>query len=265
MISFGKVLFRHSIVLGVLLHFLFASLQLNAQQKQDSAKIETNKDERKLIREGNNLYNNKKYSDAEIRYRKSLEKNKNSTVGSYNLGNTLYKEGKYDEAISRFNQNSDQKMPKDLRAKNLHNLGNAYMQAEKYEDAVNAFKNSLKANPEDKDTRYNLAYAMSKLQQQQQQQQQQKDNKDNKDNKDQKDKQQQQGKDKDQKDKQQQQQQQQQKEQKEQEQKQAQQKQQKISKEDAERMLQALKNDEQKLQKRMNMKEGERVRISKNW
>ena len=168
------------------------AFNVSAQQKTDSIKIETQKDERKLIREGNDLYNKKKFADAEIQYRKSLEKNKESTVGTYNLGNSLYKEGKFDEAVSRYSQNINQKMPSELKAKNYHNLGNALMESKKYEEAVDAYKNALKASPDDKDTRYNLAYAMSKLQQQQQQQKQQQQKDQNKDNKDQKQQQQQQ-------------------------------------------------------------------------
>src|ERR1043165_8949885 len=60
--------------------------------------------EQKYIRDGNNAYSSKKYNDSEIKYRKSLEKNKESTTGVFNLGDALYKQGKYDEAADKFKQ-----------------------------------------------------------------------------------------------------------------------------------------------------------------
>jgi tetratricopeptide (TPR) repeat protein len=214
--------------------------------------------ERKLVRDGNKQYESGKYSDAEINYRKSLDKNKSSYTGTYNLGDALYQQKKFDEAASHFNSSASLTRDKKSLSKTYHNLGNALVESKKYEESVQAYKNALKLNPEDNDTRYNLAYAQSMLKQQQQQQRQQ--NKDNKDNKDKKDQQQQQ-QEKDKKDQQQQQKQ----DQKDQQAKQQQQQQQKISKEDAERILKALKNNENDLQKKLAKKEGEKVRIDKQW
>ena len=144
----------------------------------------------------------------------------------------------------------------------------SYLQDKKYEESINAFKQSLKLNPKDNDTRYNLAYAQSMLRQQQQQSKNDK-NQDKKD-KQQQD-QQQNGQQQKDKDKQQQDQNkdsaQQQKEEKGKEDKGKQQKgsKQEISKEDAEKILQALNNDEKNLQKKMIKKEGNRIPIDKNW
>lgn len=219
--------------------------------------------EKSLVRKGNRDYKKGDFSEAELQYRKSIEKNNKTQEGKFNLGDALYKQGKYDEAAGTFQNLSNEKPDKDLKAKSFYNQGNALLKAEKYQESANAYKESLKINPNDEDARYNYVYALSKLRQQQQQQQQQdknkKDNKDknkdqqkNQDKKDDKknDKNQQQNQNQQQKD---------QKDQKEQAQ------QPKISKEDAERMLQAVNNDEKELQKKMAKKEGARVRIEKQW
>jgi Ca-activated chloride channel homolog len=207
--------------------------------------------ERKLIREGNKLYKVKKFTDAEVNYKKSLNANKDSKTGMFNLGDAYYKQGKYEEAAQQFQPLiADKKISNSEKAKAYHNLGNSYLQSKKYEESINAYKNALKLNSKDNDTRYNLAYAQSMLQQQQQQQQQNKDDKKNEDKNQQQQKQQEQQK--------------QEQQQKEEQQKQAQQKQ-KISKEDAEKMLQALNNDEKNTQKKLNKKESTRIAIEKNW
>jgi len=173
----------------------------------------------KYIRDGNSNYEDSKFKEAEINYRKALEKSPNSLKGTYNLGNSQYKQQNFKEASQSY-----EKLAGDPKNKNLsqlyHNLGNAYLQSDKYRESVEAYKQALRINPKDEDTRYNLAYALTKLQQQQNQNQQ---------------------------NKQQQKQNQQQQQQQEQNQKQDQQKQnQKMSKQDADRMLNALRNNEKR-------------------
>ena len=225
--------------------------------------------EKKLIRDGNKQYQNKKYNESEINYRKSLEKNKNSFEGEFNLGDALYKQGKYEEATDKFTDLANKEKDKEHLSKVYHNLGNSLLQQKKYPESVEAFKNSLKNNGKDVDTKYNLAYAQSMIRQQQQQQQQQQNDKDNKENKDQKNqesKSQENKENKDDKNKQQQGQEQQEKESKEKKEQQAgKPKEQKISKEDAERILQALKNDEKETQKKLSRKEARRMSIEKDW
>ena len=183
----------------------------------------------KLLRSGNKLYNNGKFKEAEIDYRKSFEKNKDYYKGMFNLGDALYKQNNYTESANVFkllSQNND--LDKTVKSKAFHNLGNSLLQDKKYEESINAYKNALKLKPNDTDTKYNLAYAQKKLIQQQQQLQQNKDNKDNKD-------QQKQNQPQDNKDK------------KEDKKEQQQQQKNEISKEDAEKMLNALLNQEKNL------------------
>lgn len=208
--------------------------------------------DKKLIRDGNKMFEQKKYNDAEVSYKKSLNKNQKSVEGNFNLGDAYYKQGKFDEAVKQFENVNAQKLDDKTRAAALHNLGNTLVQNKKYEDAVKAYKEALKANSKDDDTRYNLAYAQSMLRQQQQQQQQQQQNQDKKDDK--KDQQQQQQNQQDQK----------KQDEKKQQQKQQQQKQQ-ISKEDAERILQALNNDEKNKHKKGKQAEAGKADFDKDW
>ncbi|MDD2528087.1 MAG: tetratricopeptide repeat protein [Lentimicrobium sp.] len=208
--------------------------------------------ERGMLRQGNKLYEDEKFNEAEIEYRKALEKAQTSVKGNYNLGNALYKQEKFDEAVNSLSNANAMIKETDtqLKAKALHNLGNALLKADKLPESIEAYKQSLRLNPADNDTRYNLAYAMQKLQQQQQQQQSQ-NNQDNKDKND--DKNQQQNQKDQQQDDQQDQDQQQQKPQ--------------ISKQDAERMLQALKNDEQKTLDKVNRQKvkATNAKVEKDW
>jgi Ca-activated chloride channel family protein len=220
--------------------------------------------EKKFIKEGNELFENKKFKEAEKSYQKALQKNKGSYKATFNLGDAYYKQGKYEEAAQQFQELTHRATYGDTLSKAYHNLGNALLKSKKYEESANAYKNALKNNPNDEETRYNLAYAQQMLKQQQEQQKKDKEKKnkdkdkdkkdknkkDNKDNKD-KDKKDDQKKDQQNKDK---------KDKKEQQQPD------KISKEDAQRLLDALQNDEKNIQDRLKKgKQGIKVKIEKDW
>jgi len=207
--------------------------------------------EKKFIHEGNKQYENKKYSDAEKNYDQALNKNKDSYKSIFNLGDAYYKQNKFEEAAEQFQALTHKATSKDTLSKAYHNLGNSLLKSKKYQESVDAYKNALKNNPNDEDTRYNLSYAQQMLKQQQQQQQKQ--NKDKKDKKDNKDKKKQDKKNQDKKDN---------KEQKKQEQPQNQ-----ISKEDAKRLLDALQNDEKNLHDKMKKQQvsGVKGQIEKDW
>lgn len=204
--------------------------------------------EAKLIRNGNDLYKKGQYKDAEVSYRKSLEKNKNNYKAQFNLGDALYKQKNYTESSKIFQSLANQDLSKDIKAKAYHNLGNSLLQQKKYEESIQAYKNALRNKPDDNETKYNLEYAKKKIiQQKQQQQKQQQQNKDKDKNKDQKQNQSDQNKDQN-KDKQQQQQ------------------QNKISKEDAKRMLQAMNNNDKNVQDKLKKVAGKgKALIEKDW
>ena len=221
--------------------------------------------EKKYIHNGNQLYQQKKYAEAEANYRQSVEKTKESVAGNFNLGDALYKQKKFDNAAQKFTEIATASKDQAVRAKAYHNLGNALLEAKKLEESIAAYKKSLINNPKDDQTRYNLAYAQEKLKQQQQQNKNDKNKDKNKDKKDQdknqqdKDKKNQEQKDQqNKKDKQEQ-------DKKDQQQQQPQPDQ--LSKEDAERMLEALKNEEKNTQDKLKNKKSKGVkgRIVKDW
>ena len=128
------------------------------------------KAERKNVREGNKLYETEKFTEAEIAYRKSLEVNPRSSEGTYNLGNALYKQKKFPEAAEQYQLLAGQgeKMietpeGKARLAEIYHNVGNIGMQSKEYAKSVEAYKQSLRLNPKDDETRYNLALAQKML------------------------------------------------------------------------------------------------------
>lgn len=121
------------------------------------------------IRNGNKYYNSGKFTEAEIEYRKGQEKNKNSFEANFNLANSLFRQEKYSEAINQYStaralsENDKMKL-----AAGFHNAGNALLGENKLEESIEAFKNSLRNNPNDNETRYNLAYTQALLKKQQQ-------------------------------------------------------------------------------------------------
>ena len=241
--------------------------------------------ERSLVRRGNRDIEKERYHDAEIKYRKALEENRLMEEAGFNLGNSLYLQDKYQEADSQYYDIASRAKNDSLKEASYYNLGNSFYKSEQYDGAVQAYKQALRINPDDEDARYNLAMAQKKLKdsegqnggqnqdqqnqdQQQQNQDQQQQNQDqqqqNQDQQQQNQDQQQQNQD-EQQSQEQQQQQGQQDEQQDGEQQEAQQM--LISKDDAERMLEALKNNEQKtLQKVQESKsKGQKVKIDKDW
>ena len=206
------------------------------------------------IRHGNRQYNKDNFEQAEVDYRRGMEKNNNSYEAHYNTGNALFRQNKYPEAAEEFikaAQLIDPKKDKQKAAKTYHNLGNSLFAQQQYDKAITAYQQSLRANPKDDDTRYNMVKAMQLLQQQQQQQQ-------NQQNQDQQQQQQQQQQEQ-QQDQQEQNQDQQQQEQ------QQQQDEQNMDKETAEQILQALEQDEQETQEKLQRQQGSKRRVEKEW
>jgi len=221
--------------------------------------------ERKFIRQGNKEYKDEKFDESELLYRRALDKDKESYAGEFNLGDALYKQEKFEDAARNFKELTENEEDPIKLSQLYHNLGNSHLQANQLEESIESYKNALRNNPLDEETRHNLAFAQNMLQQQQEQQQQQDQNKDEQDQKDQEQDQQEQNQDQDQQDQEQQEQNQDQ-DQQDQEQQQKEQQQQ-ISKEDAARMLQALQQDEQKLQEKLQKEkaQAQRVSVLKDW
>ena len=145
-------------------------------QEIDSEKME--REARENVREGNVLYNQLKFSEAEVAYKKALSKTPNYPKASYNLGNAIYQQNRNKEAVAQFEILEKTAPDKMSKAEAYHNMGNSFMKEKQYDKAVASFKNSMRNNSKDEETRYNLALAQELLEEQNQ------DNKDNKDNKD---------------------------------------------------------------------------------
>ena len=125
---------------------------------------------KKLIKEGNNLYNDSSYNMAEMKYRKSLEKDQDYFNAAFNLADAIYKQNRFEESTSLFDALKDNARNNEDLARINHNLGNSYLKENKLEEAIEEYKSSLRLNPNDEETRYNLAYAQKMKQQQDQQQ-----------------------------------------------------------------------------------------------
>lgn len=227
---------------------------------------------RSLINGGNDKYADKNFADAEVDYRKALERDIATVPGHFNLGNSLYKQDKYDESIKSFEDAIQKSETISAKAKAYYNLGDAYVKSEKYREAVKAFTESLKLNPTDFDAKYNLSYSLNKLRDQQQQQQNQKNDKNQDKNKDKQDqnKQEQQNQDQnkqeqDKKDQDQQNQDNQDQQQQNRQQQRSQQQERQMSKADAERILEVLKNNEKEVQKKLRPRAASRTKTEKDW
>jgi Ca-activated chloride channel family protein len=239
---------------NILLVFLFLiiSVALNAQT------------DKKYIRKGNREYGNSKFSESEILYRKAIDNSKPSADAIFNIGDALYKQNKFEDAGKQFIENANLNESKEKKAAGLYNLGNSMLKANKLNESIEAYKNSLKLNPSSKETKFNLAYAQDMLKQQEEQKkQQEKDKKDQKkddkkqdENKDKNDKNKDQNKDQDNK-----------KDDQQKDQNKDQQQQQSVSKEDAQRLLNALANDEKNVQEKVKLAKAakEKVKTVKNW
>lgn len=187
--------------------------------------------ERKFVRGGNELYNKQDFEKAEVEYRKALDKEAESYEAAFNLGDALYKQKKYDEALQQFVNLAKQETNPEKLGELYHNIGNTLLSMEKIDESIEAYKESLRNRPGSEETKYNLEFARHKKQQNQQDQ-----NKDQ--NKDRNKEQQQQPN--------------------------------KISKEDAQRLLEALQNDEKKVQEKVQkekvqQQKAKKMKIEKDW
>ena len=134
------------------------------------------KTDRDYIRSGNKLYNDSLFIKAEVDYRKALEINPKSTDAMFNLANTLLMQQKANEAMEQFESVAKIEKDKSKLAEIYHNMGVILHVNKQYPQCIEAYKESLRNNPKDDETRYNLALAQKMLKDQQQQQQDQQQN-----------------------------------------------------------------------------------------
>lgn len=228
--------------IGMVLLLLMAAVTVSAQ-----------KAERDFVRKGNRFFKDSVYVDAEVNYRKALEVNPKSTISMFNLGNTLAQQNKLQEAMEQYVAATKIEKDKDGLAQIYHNMGVIFQSQKDYAKAVEAYKQSLRNNPKDDETRYNLALAQKMLKDQQQNQQNQQQNQDDQ----QQDKEQQDKKDQNQD---------QQQNQEQQQPPQQQKKDNEMSKENAEQLLNSVMQDEKDVQDKVKKQQViQGGRLEKDW
>lgn len=226
------------------------------------------KKERNYIREGNELFKEKRYAEAEAAFKKALQENGNSPIAKFNLATTYLKQVNLNDTTQNGLLSETQQLLKEtasiadpkLASKAYYDLGNIFYNQKNYAQSIAMYKEALRRNPDDDQARQNLRLAQKQLQNQQNQQQNQDNKQDNKDqqkqNQDQNKEKNKNGQDQQKPDNQQ--------------QKQPQQPPKNgMSKENAEQILQTMQNEEKNTQDKVNkakmqqMKSGRRT--GKQW
>lgn len=202
----------------------------------------------KYVYEGNQRYVEQQYEEAQKSYRKALESNPQNIKAAFNLGNAFYRTRNWDQSLASYrNVLAGSHVSREMQARTFHNTGNTLMEQKKYKEAIEEYKKSLRIDPDSYDTKYNLAYAQKMLKEDQNQQ-----NQDQQDNQDQNKDQQHQDQKEDQ-----------QQDQNKEQQSAASQNQ--ISRTQAEALLNAMTQQEKKVQERKNQKRGVPISREKDW
>ena len=232
--------------------FYILSLLLVASAVQVFAQQKTDRD---YLRSGNKLYNDSLFIKAEVDYRKALEINPKSTDAMFNLANTLLMQQKAKEAMEQYESVSKIEKDKDKLAQIYHNMGVILQSSKQLPQCIEAYKESLRNNPKDNETRYNLALAQKQLKDQQQNQQ----NQDQQQQQQQKQEEEKQDQNKDQQE-------QEQKDQQQQNQQQQQQNKNEMSKENAQQLLNAVMQDEKNVQDKVKKQiQIQGKKLEKDW
>lgn len=267
-----------------ILVLLFTSFTFSQNDGKEKEQLLATKKSNDFVYEANELMDTDNFISAEKEYRKAISQHPSSVAGTYNLANSYYIKGNYEEALYRLQQAAKYATEKSQKHKAFHNIGNILMKNKQCKDAVEAYKSALRNDPSDNETRYNLGLAKACAEQQKDDQpdenqdkdkekndenkdkDQDKDNKDqkdqdNKDNKDdQKDQDKKEGEDKKDEGKP-----------KDEEGKDENQQQKpqpgKLSPQQIKNLLEAMNNQEQKVQEKMNAdkQKGVKVKTEKDW
>ncbi|WP_225035392.1 tetratricopeptide repeat protein [Winogradskyella sp. SM1960] len=137
---------------------------------QDLSKeqLKADKNATNLVYKANELVSEDNFVGAEMEYRKAISEAPTKATGAYNLAHTYYKKGSFNEALYRSQEAANNATTKDEKHRAFHNIGNILMQNEQCKEAVEAYKNALRNNPFDEESRYNFALAKECADQQQQ-------------------------------------------------------------------------------------------------
>jgi Ca-activated chloride channel family protein len=194
-------------------------------------------DEQSLLVKGNELYKKQQYDRAAEEFQKAADLNAKNPTSLFNLGNALYKSKKPEAAQKVFDDAAENATDATGKSKATYNKGVTLTRQNKLQESIDAYKQTLRLVPGDEEARQNLQKALNELKKQQQQQQQQQKPKQDKKNQD---KQKQQPNNQPQNNS-------------------------KLNEKQAEQMLNALRQEEKKLQQGMQKKNNTGGANSKDW
>jgi len=157
---------KHMKLYILLIAVLIGGLSFSQDLNEDQLKAE--KKATNLVYKANELVGEDNYIEAEMAYRKAISEAPTKAVGAYNLAHSYYKKGSFDEALFRSQEAAKNATSKEEKHRAFHNMGNILMQNKACKEAVEAFKNALRSNPNDEETRYNFALAKECAEQQKQ-------------------------------------------------------------------------------------------------
>ncbi|BAO75352.1 Bacteroides aerotolerance protein BatC [Winogradskyella sp. PG-2] len=135
-------------------------------QEAEKAQLKAEKNATNLVYKANELVGEDNYIEAEMEYRKAISEAPSKAVGAYNLAHTYFRKGSFKEALFRSQEAAKNAVSKDEKHRAFHNIGNILMQNELCKEAVEAFKSALRNNPNDEETRYNYVLAKECAEQQ---------------------------------------------------------------------------------------------------
>ena len=161
-------IFKNNVLLkniSCVIFLLVTTFSIDAQQVSKE-KQEAIKEAKVSLSEASYELENDNFNFAEAAYREAIALNPKEATGKYNLGNAYYNKKLNDVAMSRYKQAAAVAKTKSDKHSAFHNLGNTYMNEKKYQEAVESYKNALRNNSKDDETRYNYALAKELLEDQ---------------------------------------------------------------------------------------------------
>ncbi|WP_271423878.1 tetratricopeptide repeat protein [Aequorivita sinensis] len=158
-----RTFFQNNKIFRIVMILCIFIISLNSFAQQSKEQTKELKAAQNYLSEAQQMLQKEKFPDAEANYRQAISLNPKDETAKYNLGTAYYGKEKNAEAMLRFKQAAVTATTKADKHRAFHNLGNTYMNEKKYTEAVESYKNALRNNPNDDETRYNLALAKDLL------------------------------------------------------------------------------------------------------
>lgn len=158
-----RTFFQNNKIFRIVMILCISIISLNSFAQQSKEQTKELIAAQNYLSEAQQMLQKEKFPDAEANYRQAISLNPKDETAKYNLGAAYYGKEKNAEAMLRFKQAAVTATTKADKHRAFHNLGNTYMNEKKYTEAVESYKNALRNNPNDDETRYNLALAKDLL------------------------------------------------------------------------------------------------------